>query len=193
MELGTRLYLGLLSAVALGRVLELKLSRRNQLRLAEAGSSQAAEPGYIWMVLFHSAVLIGCAFEVVKLERPLIPALAIPALGVFFAANGMRWWVIATLGSRWNTQIMSPSKLGIVAAGPYRWIRHPNYTAVFLEMLALPLIHTAWIVASVGAVVHLVILSRRVALEEQVMMQDRAYQAAFASKPRFIPNPWRTA
>ena len=48
--------------------------------------------------------------------------------------------LIRTLGDRWNVRVMSVSQLGVVAAGPYRWVRHPNYTAVFVEMLALPLI-----------------------------------------------------
>ena len=192
MTAGTGFYLALLALVAFGRLLELRLSRRNQARLTAAGSAQAHEPGYFWMVAFHAAVLVGSAVESLALVRPIIPALAIPALAAFVAANGVRWWVIATLGARWNTQIMSPS-LGIVARGPYRWVRHPNYTAVFVEMLALPLIHSAWLVAGFGALAHLIVLGRRVVLEERVMMCDRAYQAAFAGKPRFFPVPWRVA
>ena len=190
MERITQFYLGLLALVAAGRLLELRLSRRNQQKLAAAGSRQLAEPGYLWMVLFHTSVLLLSAVEVIYLQRPFIPALGLVAFSAFLAANALRWWVIATLGSRWNTQIMSPS-LGVVAEGPYRWVRHPNYTAVFVEMLALPLVHTAWLVASLGALVHLAILHRRVTLEESVMIQDGAWRAEFAAKPRFLP--WRIA
>ena len=180
------LYLALLVVVAVGRLVELRLSRRNQLRLSAAGSQQAWEPGYIWMVAFHTTMLVGSGFEVLWFARPLVPALAIVSGALFVAANAMRWWVIRTLGACWNTQIMSPS-LGVVAGGPYRWVRHPNYTAVFIEMLALPLIHTAWLTAGVGALAHLWILARRVSLEEGVMMQDAAYRNAFATKRRFFP------
>jgi methyltransferase len=187
MELSVRLYLGLIVAVALGRVLELRHSRRNQQQLRQNGSRQAAEPGYKWMVAFHSSVLVGSCVEVVVLQRPWIPALGISALALFTLANLTRWWVIRTLGTRWNTEVMSASRLGIITAGPYRWVRHPNYTAVFAEMLALPLIHSAWITATLGTLAHVIVLRRRVLLEESVMAQNPHWKAAFAAKPRFIP------
>jgi methyltransferase len=188
MELSVRLYLVLLVVVATGRLLELARSRRNQQRLAASGSTKASEPGYKWMVALHTAVLVGCAAEVVYLDRPWIPLLGSTALALFVAANMMRWWVISTLGTRWNVEVMSASLLGVVTnEGPYRWIRHPNYTAVFVEMLALPLIHTAWITASLGTVLHAFVLRNRVQLEESVMIRDSAWRVAFEHKPRFIP------
>jgi methyltransferase len=66
-------------------------------------------------------------------------------------------------------------------------VRHPNYSAVFVEMLALPLIHSAWIVAIAGALAHLLVLKNRVALEESVMMRDSSWRAAFEHRPRFLP------
>jgi methyltransferase len=124
-----------------------------------------------------------------KIYLGLLLVIAAGRIVVFLAANAMRWWVIHTLGSRWNVEVMSSSRLGVVtAAGPYRWIRHPNYTAVFVEMLALPLIHTAWITAIVGTLLHFLVLRHRVTLEESVMRQDPNWQAAFASRPRFVPR-----
>ncbi len=188
MELISRLYLGLLLAVALGRLMELRHSRANQRKLQAAGSVKAAEPGYKWMVGFHSAMLVACGVEVVMLGRPWIASLGVPALALFVIANAARWWVIRTLGARWNVEVM-PASLGVVTAqGPYKWVRHPNYTAVFVEMLALPLVHSAWITASAGAVFHLIVLRRRVALEESVMVRDAAWRDAFAGRARFIPG-----
>jgi methyltransferase len=188
MELSVRLYLALLVAVAAGRLIELRRSRRNQQRLAASGSEKEPEPGYKWMVALHTGVLLGSVFEVILLRRPWIPLLGWTALALFLAANAVRWWVIVTLGDRWNVEVMSASRLGVVAeAGPYRWVRHPNYTAVFIEMLALPLIHTAWITAAAGAFLHALVLRNRVNLEESVMTRDSAWRAAFEHKPRFIP------
>jgi methyltransferase len=186
MELSVQLYLGLLALIAVGRLIELRHSSRNQLQLAAAGGEKSAEPGYIWMVALHTAVLVGCAIEVLFLDRPWIPVIGIPSLALFLAANATRWWVIRSLGTRWNVQVMSAS-LGIVTAGPYKWVRHPNYSAVFVEMLALPLIHSAWIVAIAGALAHVLVLRKRVALEESVMMRDAAWRAAFEHRPRFLP------
>ena len=189
MELTAQLYLGLLLLVAAGRLIELRRSRRNQQRLVEAGSTKAPDTGYKWMVALHTGVLLGCALEVSIAPRPWIPALGLTMLLLFLGANGMRWWVIRTLGARWNVEVMSSSQLGVVTdAGPYRWIRHPNYAAVFFEMLALPLIHGAWITAVVGTALHLLVLRHRVGLEESVMSKDPAWQAAFAGRPRFVPR-----
>lgn len=186
MELSVQLYLGLLVLVASGRLMELRHSRRNQQRLEAAGATKATEPGYIWMVALHSGVLGGCAFEVFYLHRPWIPPIGFAALAIFLAANAARWWVIGTLGRSWNVQVMSPA-LGVITGGPYRWVRHPNYTAVFAEMAALPLIHSAWITAVFGTLLHLLVLRNRVTLEEAVMRQNPDWLAAFQSRPRFLP------
>lgn len=187
MELSTILYLWFLAAVSLGRLIELRYSRSNQKLLKQAGSTISAEPGYRWMVLFHTAVLAGSALEVALLKRPFIPWLAAASFLAWVTSNGLRWWAIRSLGPRWNVNVMRISSLGVAISGPYRWVRHPNYTAVYIEMLALPLIHSAWIIAGVSAVLHPLILARRVRLEESVLMNDAAYRNAFARKPRFIP------
>src|SRR5205823_4086182 len=137
MALSVTLYLGLLAAVAAGRMVELRRSRRNQHRLRQEGASKADEPRYGQMVALHAGVLAGSAAEVVVLGRPLIPWLAIPALIVFLAANGVRWWAMRSLGARWNVQVMSVSALGVSIEAPYRWVRQPNSAAVFAEALAL--------------------------------------------------------
>jgi methyltransferase len=188
MELSAKLYLVLLAVVAAGRMIELTHSRRNQQRLMNAGSSRIAEPAYKWMVALHTSVLLMAALEVVLSRRPWIPMLGWPMLALFLAANGARWWVIRTLGPRWNVQVM-PAALGVITdRGPYRWVRHPNYSAVFIEMLALPLIHTAWLTAMAGAIAHVFVLRRRIALEESVMRSDPQWRAAFEHRARFVPG-----
>lgn len=188
MELSAKLYLGLLAAVAVGRLIELAHSRRNQKRLIHAGSTHVTEPAYKWMVALHSGVLVMAALEVILMRRPWIPALGWPMLALFLTANAARWWVIRTLGPRWNVQVM-PAALGVITdRGPYRWVRHPNYAAVFVEMLALPLIHTAWLTALAGAIAHVLVLRRRIALEESVMLSNPQWRAAFEHRARFVPG-----
>jgi methyltransferase len=79
--------------------------------------------------------------------------------------------------------------LGVVTGGPYRFVRHPNYVAVFVELAALPLVHGAYLTAIAGALLHAAVLRRRVGLEESVLMTDEAYRRAFDRKRRFIPWP----
>lgn len=188
MDLSLIGFLGLLAAVGLLRIVELAISRRNQRALATKGVRKVSEPHFRWMVLLHIGILVGAALEVVFLRRPFILALA-TAAGIFFLlANGVRWWVIRTLGRHWNVEVMESAPLGVVTTGPFRFIRHPNYAAVVVELGALPLIHTAWITAVLGSAAHVWVLSRRLAVEEAVLLADPAYRSAMSHKPRFLPG-----
>jgi len=187
MELSREVYVGLIAAVAALRFVELGISKRNQQRLAERGARKAADPKFPAMVALHTCVLAGAAAEVVLLKRPLIPVLASVMGALFLTANALRWWTITTLGAHWNVQVMDSARLGIITGGPYRWVRHPNYSAVFVEMLALPLIHTAWITALAGTAAHAWVLRGRITAEEKVLLAEPEYRAAMGRKPRFVP------
>jgi methyltransferase len=188
MELSVIAYLALLLLVALLRIVELQISRRHQREMVAHGAAKVNDPRFRWMVLLHTGVLVGAAVEVVFLHRPFIPVLAAVCLVIFLAANVVRWWVIRTLGEHWNVQIMNSTGLGVITTGPFRYVRHPNYAAVFVEMLVLPLIHTAWITAIAGSLAHIVVLSQRLSTEERVLFSDAQYRAAMAGKPRFLPG-----
>ena len=188
MELSVIAYLALLLLVALLRIVELQISRRHQREMVAHGAAKVNDPRFRWMVLLHTGVLVGAAVEVVFLHRPFIPVLAAVCFVIFLAANVVRWWVIRTLGEHWNVQIMNSTGLGVITTGPFRYVRHPNYAAVFVEMLVLPLMHTAWITAIAGSLAHIVVLSQRLSTEERVLFSDAQYRAAMAGKPRFLPG-----
>jgi methyltransferase len=184
----TTAYLALLALVGLGRLVELRISRRNQQQLQKQGVRKIAEPHFRWMVFVHAGILAGAAAEVMLLHRPLIPALAIAMAVLFVLANMLRWWVIRTLAGHWNVEVMASSRVGVVTAGPYRWVRHPNYVAVVIELFALPMIHTAWITALAGTLANLEILRRRLRVEDGVLMADPSYRVTMGEKPRFLPR-----
>jgi methyltransferase len=188
MDLSVIAFLGLLVAVALLRIVELQISRRHQQEMIARGAAKVEEPRFRWMVLLHTAVLGGAALEVLFFRRPFIPVLASIMFAIFLAANVVRWWVIRTLGNHWNVQVMDSTNLGVISSGPFRYVRHPNYAAVFAEMLALPLIHTAWITAAAGSLAHIAVLSMRLSTEERVLLANPEYQATMANKRRFIPG-----
>jgi len=188
MALNVIAYLALLLAVAILRLVELRISRRHQAHMVARGASRIVDPRFRWMVLLHTAVLFGSALEVVFLHRPFYPLLAAVCFAIFLAANAVRWWVIRTLGDHWNVQVMDSTGMGIVSTGPFRYVRHPNYAAVFVEMLALPLIHCAWITAFVGSLAHTLVLSQRLATEERVLFADARYREVMSAKPRFLPG-----
>jgi methyltransferase len=181
-------YLALLALVGIGRLVELRISRRNQRQLQSRGVRKVSEPHFRWMVVLHGGIIIAAALEVVFFRRPLIPALAIPMVVLFVLANLLRWWVIRTLAGHWNVEVMASSQVGVVASGPYRWVRHPNYVAVVAELFALPMIHTAWITAIAGTAANLEILRRRLDVEDRVLLSSPVYRMTMGAKPRFLPR-----
>src|SRR5437588_865000 len=140
-------------------------------------------------VLNCSAPFFGATLSAIPVQlTPSVIAFLILLLAVFIFANIVRWWVIRTLGQNWNVQVMDSTKLGVITSGPFHYVRHPNYAAVFVEMIALPLIHTAWITALAGAIAHTIVLSLRLSTEERVLFANPDYAAAMRAKPRFLPG-----
>ena len=184
----TAAYIVLLALVGAGRLIELKISRRHQRALAAQGVRKIAEPHFRWMVLLHGGVLAGAAVEVLLLHRPWIPALAATMGVLFIFANALRWWVVHSLAGHWNVEVMPSASIGVVTSGPYRWVRHPNYVAVVVELFSLPMIHTAWITALVATVANAEILRRRLRVEETALASDANYRALMGAKPRFLPR-----
>jgi methyltransferase len=188
MELSVILFLALLAGVSLTRLVELGISRRHQRDLARRDVVQRSDSPYPWMVALHAGVLIAAAVEVVWLRRPLLPLLAAPAAVLFALATALRWWAIGSLGAHWNVQVMDSASLGVVMTGPFRWVRHPNYLGVFVEMAALPLIHAAWITALLAVVGNIWVLRNRLRVEEPMLEAHPEYRAAMSGKARFVPG-----
>jgi methyltransferase len=188
MGLSVYLYLALLASVGVLRLVELGISRGHQERMLTQGAVRVREPHFKWIVVVHTGVVVGAALEVVLLHRPFLPLLAAPMFALFLASNLMRFWVVRTLGDLWSVEVMDSTRIGVVTKGPFRFVRHPNYTGVILEMISLPLIHTAWITALATSAAYSVTLSLRIRTEERVLMANPEYRAAMGHKPRFLPG-----
>jgi methyltransferase len=162
-------YVLLIVAVALERLVELVVSQRNLAWSRARGGAEFGARHYPVMVALHTGLLAGCLVEVFALHRPFIPALGWPMLAIVLAAQGLRWWCIATLGPQWNTRVIVVPGAKRVADGPYRFLPHPNYVAVVAEGVALPLVHTAWITALVFTVLNAALLRTRVKVENAAL------------------------
>ena len=176
-------FLGLLSAE---RLFELWLSRRNARLALARGAVEAGQRHFAVMKVVHTAFLFACAAEVLLLHRPWPGALGWAALGVALLAQGLRYWAIGTLGARWNVRIIVLPGAQPVTSGPYRFVRHPNYVAVAIELLAVPLAHGAFITALVFTAANAALLAVRIRAEERAL--GAAYGEAFAHRPRFVPR-----
>jgi len=162
-------YTGFVGVVAVLRLVELRISKANVERLKENGAIERGQGHYPWMVAVHTGWLVCCIAEVWLLGRPLIPALAVATGAVFLLGMSLRYWTIRTLGIRWSTKVVAiPGEL-LEARGPFRWMRHPNYLGVALEISSLPLMYSAWQTALVFSVANAVVLRSRIRSEEGLL------------------------
>ncbi len=107
----------------------------------------------------------------------LIPADA-PAnpllLGVFAALQAARLWVIASLGGRWTTRVLTLPGAALVRRGPYRYLRHPNYAVVCAEIAVVPLMFGAYGVALVFSLLNALLLTHRIRVEEAALGREKS-------------------
>jgi methyltransferase len=162
-------YALLIVAVALERLAELVVSRRNLAWSRAHGGTEFGKSHYPVMVVLHTGLLAACLIEAILLHSPFIPALGWPMLAIVLGAQGLRWWCIATLARQWNTRVVVVPGAARVARGPYRFLSHPNYVAVAAEGAALPLVHTAWITALVFSVLNAALMTTRIKVENAAL------------------------
>lgn len=155
--------------VALERLAELVVSNRNAAWSLERGGRESGQGHYPVMVVLHTGFLAAMLVEAFARRPEVPPALAWSMLAVVVAAQGLRWWCILTLGPRWNTRVIIVPGLEPVRSGPYRLLSHPNYVAVVVEGVALPLVHGAWITALVFTVANAALLTVRIRVENQAL------------------------
>lgn len=160
-------YVVLVVLVGFERVAELVVSLRNAKWSFTQGGVESGRGHYPFMVVLHTGLLAGCLVE--ASYRPFVPWLGWTMFAVVLLSQGLRWWCITVLGRQWNTRVIVVPGLRLVARGPYRWLRHPNYVAVVAEGIALPLVHTAWVTALVFTVLNIPLLAVRIRTEEAAL------------------------
>lgn len=156
--------------VGVERLAEMVVAKRNAAWSFAHGGIETGRGHWPFMVALHLGLLVGALAEVWLLDRPFIPWLGWTMLVLLIAAQALRWWCIATLGRQWNARVIVVPGAPRVTSGPYRWFRHPNYVAVVVEGIALPLLHTAWVTALVFTVLNAVVLTLRLRAEERALL-----------------------
>ena len=177
-------YLLLVTAVAVERGVELAVSRRHERALLARGAVERGRNHYPAMVLLHASLLAACAAGALLRPAPP-PRWALLAAAAVLAAEALRWWAVATLGERWTTRILVLPGAPPVTGGPYRYVRHPNYLAVAVELAALPLAWGLTGVALLFSAANAAVLRVRIRTEEHAL--GPRWASAFEGKARFIP------
>jgi methyltransferase len=157
-----------LGLVALQRLGELALAARNTRALLTAGGVELDAGFYPLFVLLHAAWL-ACIVLFVSAST----IVSWPLLGLFAVLQGGRVWVIASLGRYWTTRLIVLPDHPLVASGPYRLLRHPNYLIVIAEIAVLPLAFGAIAIAAIFSAANLALIARRIAIEERALAPRR--------------------
>ena len=150
--------------VALQRLAELAYARRNTRRLLAAGGLEVGSSYYPLFIILHGSWL-AALLVLVPADAPIHWGL----VGLFVALQAGRLWVIASLGGRWTTRVITLPGAPLVRRGPYRWLRHPNYLIVAAEVAVLPLAFGAWEIALVFSALNLPLLAYRIRVENQAL------------------------
>jgi len=160
--------------IFLQRFVELLYARRNERILKSRGAIEFDRKGYLFIVLMHISFFISLVSEKILLHREL-NEYWIVFFFIFLLAQLLRYWSIITLGIFWNTKVLVLPNHELVCNGPYKYIPHPNYIAVISEIAVIPLIFSCYITAAVFSVLNLVLLIRRIQIEEGALRNLSLY------------------
>jgi methyltransferase len=181
-------FLGLFAAVALERLFEMALSLKNGKAALARGGREYGKGHFPAMVALHVAFLIAAPAEVLLFDRPFVPALGWTAVVLVGATMALRYWAVTSLDGRWNARVIVEAGAPAVVGGPYRYLRHPNYLAVVVELIALPLVHSAWLTAGCFSLLNGFMLKVRIAVEEEALRTHCDYDARLGATARFVPG-----
>lgn len=173
------LFIVVISIVMIQRLIELIVASKNEKWMRSQGAFEVGADHYPVMVLMHTGFFVTLLLEVTVLDRPLSPIWLV-LLTIFLIAQVMRIWCLISLGKYWNTKILVLPGADVVKKGPYRWIRHPNYLIVTVELLTLPLLFGAYFTAILFTVLNLWMLSVRIPAEENALKEVTNYKEKFS-------------
>ncbi len=158
------------SFVALQRLFELVIARGNERKARARGAVERGRGHYPLMVALHALWIASTLVEGI-LRGPEVPALWPVPLALFLLAQALRYWAVFSLGESWNTRILVVPGAKLVRRGPYKYLDHPNYVVVVVEILAFPLIFGAWVTALVFTALNAALLYVRIREEDRALAE----------------------
>jgi methyltransferase len=166
--------------MAVARISELWWSRRNLRVQAEAREGDWSKRTFPLIVVLHTGVMAGTL---------LLGGRTRPGwLCLLLALQPLRFWVLATLGERWNARGAVSAQIEVATGGPYAYVRHPNYAIVLAELFALPMAFGLPRLAALALLINAGLLAVRIRDEESLLAQVPGYREHFGARPRFLPG-----
>ena len=154
--------------LAIQRIIELRLAKKNEEIVREEGAVEYDSEGYKYIVYMHIAFFISLILEKYLLSRGF-NALSLLFFIIFIVTQLLRYWAITSLGKYWNTKILVVPDIELVKRGPYKYLRHPNYLAVITEIAVIPLIFSCYITCIIFSILNFLTLLRRIRIEEDAL------------------------
>lgn len=169
------------------RLVEVIIANQNASWIKSQGGYEVGREHYRYLVMLHTLFFISLLIEVTVRPPTFATWIAIPFI-IFLIAQVGRIWALTSLGRFWNTRIMVLPGAKVVAKGPYRFIRHPNYAIVITEILVFPLVFQAYCTAFIFTILNAFILSIRIRVEENALREVTNYESEFEKRGRFVPS-----
>lgn len=180
-------FLLLNAAIILQRLVELAVARSNERWMKQQGAVEFGAKHYRWMVFVHSLFFLVIIFEKIVFNKGL--SIFWPwILGIFLVTQGLRLWAVFSLGRYWNTKILVLPKAKVVKKGPYRFIKHPNYLVVAVELFTVPILFNEYFSAILFTILNVFLLAIRIPEEEKALKQCTNYEENFKGFNRFLPK-----
>jgi methyltransferase len=180
-------FLPFVGFIIIQRIFELRIAKSNEKWMKKRGAIEYGEKHYRYLVIMHLLFFIFLASEKILMNRGLSPFWGI-LIFLFLVAQLLRIWVIASLGRFWNTKIIVLRGGNVIRKGPYRFIKHPNYFVVAVELAVVPLMFNAYFTAGLFTILNIILLMIRIPEEERALCELTEYEGRFKECNRFLPN-----
>ncbi|MDP4083503.1 MAG: isoprenylcysteine carboxylmethyltransferase family protein [Bacillota bacterium] len=180
-------FLVFISCITFQRMIELIIASHNEKWMKNQGAIEFGKQHYHYIVSMHLLFFISFIGEKVIFNHGLTAWWPI-FLIIFLMTQMMRIWALHSLGRYWNTKIIVLPNTNVVRNGPYRFIKHPNYLIVSMEIILIPLFFKAYITATLFTLLNIWILSIRIPEEENALKNFTEYEGTFQNCNRFLPK-----
>ncbi|MCY9190729.1 isoprenylcysteine carboxyl methyltransferase family protein [Bacillus mojavensis] len=163
----------LITVLTAQRAAEMAVARRNEQKVKKQGAIECGERHYPYIITMHILFFLSLITEVLLLHKQPSSWWSGIAAAIL-AVQAIRYWALCSLGAYWNTKILVVPGAELVKKGPYKWLKHPNYTVVVLEIILIPLLYQAYFTMCLFSLLNAVMLSVRIRAEEQALREYTA-------------------
>jgi methyltransferase len=161
-------FLGFTAFLILQRSVELIAAKKNERIIRCMGAVEYDVKGYRFIVMMHTFFFISLLIEFLTFSK-VINQFWYIFFSIFLFAQVIRYWALISLGIFWNTKILVIPGTELINKGPYKYLRHPNYLAVIIELAVIPLIFSCYFTSILFSIMNIVVLVRRIKIEEKAL------------------------